>query len=138
MAENHKFGKRSLDNLATVHDQLRAVALLALKLSPHDFTVTEGVRSLERQKQLLAQKATTTLKSYHLDSKDGIIDGKGCALDFYPYFSGEVQVRAPMRYFKEIADAFKQAASDLGVKITWGGDWKSFKDGPHIQLELGK
>lgn len=138
MAEHHRFGKRSLDNLDTVHGQLRAVALLALKLSPHDFTVTEGVRSLERQKELLAKKATTTLNSYHLDSKDGIIDGKGCALDFYPYYNGEVQVRAPWAYFKDIADAFKRAASDIGVRITWGGDWKTFKDGPHIQLELEK
>lgn len=129
------FGKRSMRNLATVHDDLRAIALLALKYSPHDFTVTEGVRTVERQRELLAKGATTTMNSYHLDSKDGVIDGKGMALDFYPYYNGSVQVHAPWRYFKEIADAFKKAADELGFRITWGGDWKSFKDGPHIQLE---
>ena len=138
MAEQHCFGKRSLDNLETVHAHLKAVAFLALKLSPHDFTITEGVRSLARQKELVAKGASKTMNSYHLDSKDGIIDGKGCALDFYPFYGGQVQVNANWKYFKEIADAFKQAASDLGVRITWGGDWKTFKDGPHIQLELGK
>lgn len=135
MAEHHNFGKRSLDNLATVHDRLAAVAKLALKKSPHDFTITEGVRTLERQKELVRKGASKTLNSYHLDSKDGVIDGKGMALDFYPYFNGSVQVNAPWNYFKEIADAFKAAANELGVKITWGGDWKSFKDGPHIQME---
>ena len=138
MAEQHRFGKRSLDNLETVHAHLKAVAFLALKLSPHDFIITEGVRSLARQKELVAKGASKTMNSYHLDSKDGIIDGKGCALDFYPFYGGQVQVNANWKYFKEIADAFKQAASDLGVRITWGGDWKTFKDGPHIQLELGK
>jgi hypothetical protein len=27
-----------------------------------------------------------------------------------------------------------QAAKELGVKITWGGDWK-FVDKPHFQIE---
>ena len=30
----------------------------------------------------------------------------------------------------------KQAAKELGVNIVWGGDWKSFKDGPHFQIEI--
>jgi peptidoglycan L-alanyl-D-glutamate endopeptidase CwlK len=31
----------------------------------------------------------------------------------------------------------KQAAYELNIKIEWGGDWKSFKDGPHFQLPKG-
>jgi peptidoglycan L-alanyl-D-glutamate endopeptidase CwlK len=28
----------------------------------------------------------------------------------------------------------KRAAQEVGVPVEWGGDWKSFKDGPHWQL----
>lgn len=132
---NFVFGARSLSNLATCHDDLQRIAHLALKYSTVDFIVTEGVRSKERQAQLVKQGTSKTMNSYHLDSKDGVIDGKGMALDFYPIVNGKLDVNAPMSYFKTVADAFKKAAAELGLRITWGGDWKSFKDGPHIQLE---
>ena len=134
MTNNFKFGERSLKNLATVNPDLQKVAHLALKYSSVDFTVTEGVRTKERQAELFKTGASKTMKSYHLDSKDGVIDGKGMALDFYPIVNGKLDVNAPMSYFKTVADAFKKAASELGYRITWGGDWK-WKDGPHIQLE---
>ena len=28
----------------------------------------------------------------------------------------------------------KAAAKKEGVLLEWGGDWKTFKDGPHFQL----
>ena len=37
----------------------------------------------------------------------------------------------------KIADAMKQAATELEVDMDWGGDWKSFPDGPHYQLAWG-
>jgi peptidoglycan L-alanyl-D-glutamate endopeptidase CwlK len=40
-----------------------------------------------------------------------------------------------MPYYQQVAQAFKQAADEYGLKITWGGDWVNFKDGPHIQIE---
>jgi peptidoglycan L-alanyl-D-glutamate endopeptidase CwlK len=36
--------------------------------------------------------------------------------------------------FHIIAAAMKRAANELGVKVVWGGDWKSFKDGPQWEL----
>lgn len=135
MSSGFKYGERSLKNLAECHDDLQRIAHLALKYTTVDFIVTEGVRSEERQAQLVKQGASKTMNSYHLDSKDGVIDGKGMALDFYPIVNGKLDVNAPMSYFKTVADAFKKAAAELGLRITWGGDWKSFKDGPHIQLE---
>ncbi|EHH8139702.1 M15 family metallopeptidase, partial [Escherichia coli] len=33
------------------------------------------------------------------------------------------------------AQAFKQAATEQGIAIEWGGDWKTLKDGPHFQLK---
>jgi hypothetical protein len=32
------------------------------------------------------------------------------------------------------AEVFKNAADELNIPIVWGGDWKSFKDGPHYEL----
>lgn len=126
MAEHHRLGSRSLKNLEGVKADLHQLVILALKYSPHDFTITEGIRSKERQAELVRTGKSTTMNSKHLT---------GDAVDFYPYYSGSVQVNAPMKMFKEIADAFKKAAKELNMKITWGGDWKNFIDCPHIQVD---
>ena len=34
-----------------------------------------------------------------------------------------------------IVPAMQQAAKELGVKLTWGGSWKTFPDGPHFQID---
>ena len=129
------YGKRSLENLAECHVNLQKIAHLALKYTTVDFTITEGVRSTAEQAEMVKKGVSKTTKSYHLDSKDGVIDGKGMALDFYPIVDGKLEVNAEAKYFKAVADAFKQAAEELGFRITWGGDWKNGWDKPHIQLE---
>lgn len=122
-------GKRSTDNLAGVHPQLVAVVKRALELSPVDFTVIEGVRSVERQKQMFKDGFTKTLNSRHFISAK---TGYGHAVDIVPL---PVDWKNP-KPFGLVAEAMKKAAEELGVKITWGGSWKSFKDLPHYQLEL--
>jgi len=37
--------------------------------------------------------------------------------------------------FKHLAGRILQAANDLGIKLNWGGNWKSFKDYPHYELD---
>lgn len=96
----------------------------ALSLSEVDFGITEGVRSLERQKELVASGKSQTMRSYHL---------RGNAVDVVAYVDGKVSW--DWKYYEQIAKAFKEAAKELDVKITWGGDWKTFKDGPHFQIE---
>jgi len=56
---------RSLKRLEGVHDDLVKVVKLAFDLSPNVFIVTEGLRTLERQKQLLAAGASQRLRSRH-------------------------------------------------------------------------
>lgn len=118
------FSKQSLSKFAGVNPKLVEVAKRALSISEVDFGISEGLRTLERQKQLLSEKKTQTLKSYHLQGK---------AIDVVAYVDGTISWEWSL--YEKISKAFKQAASELGVKITWGGDWKSFKDGPHFQLE---
>ncbi len=122
-------GDRSTKNLKGVHPKLVDVVKRALELSPVDFTVIEGVRNPERQKELFAQGFTKTLNSKHFINPR---TGFGHAVDIVPL---PVNWNNP-KPFGLVADAMKKAAAELGVKITWGGDFKTFKDLPHYQLEL--
>jgi peptidoglycan L-alanyl-D-glutamate endopeptidase CwlK len=119
----YSFGKRSLDRLKGVHPDLVKVMKRAIGCSTIDFTVLEGVRTLETQKKYFASGATRTMNSRHLT---------GHAVDIAPLIDGKVRWDWPLYY--KIAEVVKKAAADEGVPVTWGGDWRSFKDGPHWEL----
>ena len=117
----YSLGDKSRRKLEGVHPDLVAVVVEAIKITEKDFTVLEGLRSLGRQKELLAGGHTKTLSSRHIT---------GHAVDLAPW-----PISWDWDEFYPIADAMKQAADDLGVAIVWGGDWKSFPDAPHHQLD---
>lgn len=127
MAKGFKWSARSLRELEGIHKDLRKVADLALKLSPYDFIITDGKRTIEEQRKHVANGASKTMKSRHLS---------GHAVDYVAVVGGKVSWN--YTYMKAIADAFKQAAKQLGISIVWGGDWKNFKDTPHIELSKVK
>jgi len=127
-----KFSKRSKQNLNDVHPLLVKVVYRALEISKVDFTVVDGLRSLEKQREYVAKGVSRTMKSYHLRQSTGYSH----AVDLYPYYDGSVQVEAPCEKFCAIALVMKQAAAELGVTICWGGDWKRFIDRPHYQIEV--
>jgi peptidoglycan L-alanyl-D-glutamate endopeptidase CwlK len=102
-----------------------AVVEKALELSEVDFTVIEGVRNIERQRQLLADGKSTTLKSRHLT---------GHAVDMVPWPVDWEDLER----FEAMAKAMKAAAKELEVPIIWGGDWKTFYDAPHFELNKKK
>lgn len=118
-----RFGLRSKANLLGVHPDLVMVAARALELSPVDFVVTEGLRTPSRQKELFAQHKSQTLRSRHIT---------GHAIDVAALYGGKVTWN--WQAYEDIAVAFKAAAKELCIDLEWGGDWKSFKDGPHFQL----
>lgn len=118
-----RLGATSRARLHGVHPDLVRVVEAAIQRSPIDFTVLEGLRSKERQKQLVAKGASKTMNSYHLT---------GHAVDIAPLVDGKVTW--DWTYYHQLAPVIKQVAQELGVKVTWGGDWTSFKDGPHWQL----
>lgn len=119
----YAFGSRSLQRLEGIHPDLRRVMDRAIATTDLDFTVLEGLRSLERQKKLVASGASKTLKSRHLT---------GHAVDIAPLIEGKVSWDWPL--YHKLAKIVKAAAAHEGVQIEWGGDWRSFKDGPHWQL----
>jgi peptidoglycan L-alanyl-D-glutamate endopeptidase CwlK len=118
----------SLKRLEGVHPDLVKVARRAAEISSQAFQITEGVRSLNRQRELVRKGASRTMRSRHLAAPNGL----GHAIDVVAMVGGRVSWEAPL--YHRIADAFKQAARELGVPIEWGGDWKGFFDGPHFQL----
>lgn len=120
-----KLSQRSIDRLNGVHPDLASVVKLAIERSEVDFMVTEGLRSKERQKELVAAGASKTMNSRHIT---------GHAVDLAAYVNG---IRWDWPLYEKIAKAMKQAAYELNIKIEWGGDWKSFKDGPHFQIPWG-
>ncbi|AGN83696.1 M15 family metallopeptidase [Enterobacter sp. R4-368] len=123
MGNNFSFSQRSDSNLRGVHPDLARLARAALQLSPVDFGVTEGLRTLERQKQLVASGASQTMKSRH-------ITGHAIDVFAYPTNGGSWE----WKYYETIAAAFKQASEAMGIPVEWGGDWQTLKDGPHFQL----
>lgn len=120
---NYVLGARSKTRLNGLHKDLVAVVERAIEITGVDFTVLEGMRTLARQKKLVAKGASKTLNSRHLT---------GHAVDLGAYVDGTVRWDWPL--YHVIAKAMKQAAEELNVDMDWGGDWKSFPDGPHFQL----
>jgi peptidoglycan L-alanyl-D-glutamate endopeptidase CwlK len=120
--------EKSLAKLSSAHPDLQKVIKRAAALSSIDFTVLEVLRTVARQKELVAKGASKTMKSRHLPSADGF----SRAVDIAPLDGGQVSWAWPT--YHKLAPIIKQAAKDVGVPIEWGGDWKSFADGPHWQL----
>ena len=128
-----RLGKRSRSRLEGVHPDMRAVVELAITIAMVDFTVLEGVRSDERQIALFAAGATSTMNSRHKVKK--VEDGGTSlahAVDLGAWVDGGVRWDWPL--YDKIAAAMKLAAIELGIEIEWGGDWRTFRDGPHFQL----
>lgn len=129
-------GSKSREKLAGVHPDMVRVVERAIEITKQDFSVLEGVRTAERQRELYAQGRTKpgkivtwTLRSRHLT---------GRAVDLVPY---------PLDWntaakFDAIYDAMMAAAKELKVKIRSGMDWDrdgrkreaKETDSPHFEL----
>jgi peptidoglycan LD-endopeptidase CwlK len=143
-------GEKSLKELAGVHPDLVAVVKRAIEITVQDFSVHDGIRTLEEQRRLVASGASQTLESRHIT---------GHAVDLVPYINGKL--RWEWDPIHNIADAVRTVAKELGIPIRWGGAWdrpftetndlpedmvadysarrrragkKAFLDGPHFEL----
>ena len=121
----------SINKLKKVHPDLVKVVYRTAKLikdKSFGFIITCGVRTLEEQKKLLKAGATRTLNSRHIPGKDGYSK----AVDFAVTLDGKVRWDWPL--YSRLAELVKEAARLENLTVEWGGDWKTFKDGPHFQL----
>lgn len=123
----YMLGKRSQERLVGVHPDLVKVVNRAIRVSSVDFTVLEGLRSVERQEELVEAGKSKTMNSRHLT---------GHAVDVAPWVKGNISW--DWKYFYPIADAFMDSAIKLNVPIRWGGNWhvKDIRDWKYSAEEL--
>lgn len=107
-----KLSTRSKDRLIGVEPTLVKVVRRAIELTDVDFGVTQGLRTEEEQKKLVAKGASKTMKSKHLT---------GDAVDLAAYIGSRLSWEITL--YDDIADAMKLAAKEYGVKIRWGAAW---------------
>ena len=124
----YTLGPRSKLRLKGVHPDLVKVVERAINLTVVDFTVLEGVRDPLRQKKLVESGASQTMSSRHIPGADGFAK----AVDLGAWVDDQVDWSWPL--YHQIAAAMKEASKQLGIPIEWGGDWRTFRDGPHFQL----
>lgn len=142
---------RSLRNLKGVHPDLVRVVRHALELTPIDFVVIEGLRTMKRQQELVASGASQTMNSRHIT---------GHAVDLAAWVG---EIRWDMGLYYQIAGAMQKASRLTAIPVRWGGAWvrldtatktpaqlvadyvasrklagkKAFIDGPHFELPAG-
>lgn len=129
-------GKTSLARLKGVDEQLVNIVKRAIEISEVDFTVLEGVRTLDRQRELYAQGRTAPGKIVTWTMKSRHIEGKAVDLVPYPLDWNDLDK------FDKIKNAMFQAAKEIDVNLRWGADWdgdgnyreKGEYDSPHFEL----
>lgn len=118
------FPPKSIDRLREVHPDLAKVAYRALENSKIGFIITDGLRTKEKQLELVKSGASRTLMSRHLT---------GHAIDVAAMINGKISW--DWAYYEIIAKAFNRASLEYTIPIIWGGIWKDFKDGVHFELD---
>ena len=142
---NFKLSQRSLNSLNGVDPNLVKVVKRAIELTEQDFIVIEGLRTREQMMinygkgRTAAQLAVHGIPASYAKPKEAKVTwlnnpfasnhAKGKAVDIVP---------APVTWddiskFKKINEAMQAAAKELGVKLSYGGDWTK-KDYPHWEL----
>tara|TARA_R110000851_G_scaffold291462_2_gene445808 strand:+ start:1498 stop:1917 length:420 start_codon:yes stop_codon:yes gene_type:complete len=138
-----KLSKRSLDRLDGIMPILIDILKEAIKESPHDFGIPQfgGVRTAEDQNMLyqrgreLAGSIVTYTDGYIKKSNhQAKEDGYGHAFDIFAYIGKRASW--DKKILTEIARHIQKVAKeDFCVDLTWGGDWNTFKDYPHFQID---
>ena len=144
------FGSGSTAKLNTVHPHLRMIAERALARSPYDFTIVHGWRGEDVQNALEDSGASTKRfpDSRYNQSLDPGVDNPlqtSDAIDFAPWVNGKKIPWEETHIFAAIAGILFAAADELGLRITWGGDWDTdgntkehkLQDWGHVQIEHG-
>ncbi|MDQ7084425.1 MAG: M15 family metallopeptidase [Sulfurovum sp.] len=119
----YKFGRKSKKRMVGLHPTLAFAVCEAIKLCKVDFGVTDGVRTIARQRKLVKQGKSKTYNSYHL---------YGLAIDLVPYIKGNYRWDNPSA-FHDIAIAMKIVIHKYNLPIEWGLN-KWGWDMPHWQM----
>ena len=149
----YQFGRSSRERLETCKADLRLILTEALKVSPIDFGISEGVRSFQAQldyflhgkSRLDPRDQEQAKKCKHLPDLDGLSN----AADVYAYVPGRNDLAFDFNHLCVIAGVIIATANRLksegkvSTSIRWGGNWdgdgqvitdQTFNDLPHFEL----
>jgi peptidoglycan L-alanyl-D-glutamate endopeptidase CwlK len=136
------FGSKSESKLVGVHPRLVKVVRAALKTGIIDFSVVDGVRTIEEQRQYVETGVSKTMQSKHLKQADGYSH----AVDLYPVGLSPSWAKSvkEIARFGLLAGVMLSVAQEEDETLTWGADWNgdgqttdhSFFDAPHFQIEF--
>ena len=113
----------SKERLLGVDERLKAVVMEAAERCGFPFNVSEGLRSVAKQREYVRQGKSKTMNSKHLTGK---------AVDLYPLSMDRKVV--DWSRFEDLAELMLQVADEMGIRLVWGGNWKTFVDKPHFEL----
>ena len=122
----------SLKRLENVEPVLVSIIKEAISRFAMNVQISEGSRSYEQQKKNVAKGVSQTMKSKHLDP-DGTGPKKARAVDVAIIDAGGKYV-TDLKHYRAFANVVLQVAKEKGVKVVWGGNWKTLVDGPHFEL----
>lgn len=122
-----KWGKTSLDRLATCDKRLQDLADMMLKRSPFDLTITCGYRTKDEQEE--AYKNGKSRAKFG-QSKHNVFPSK--AIDIAPL---PLDWSKDNPKWQEMALNAMWCAGKLNIEIVWGGGFKNFFDGVHFELK---
>lgn len=121
-----KLSTVSLKNLAEAHPLLQKVVAQFQKDFPDvQFQINDAQRGRPEQETAFKKRTSNA----HFGQS---------AHNFKPAVALDIYVR-PVQFAKWgpyalFAKEFLASAARVGVDLTWGGSWKTIKDGPHFEL----
>lgn len=131
----YTLGPASRAELAGVHPGLQALVEEAIAITEQDFSVHDGLRTVEEQRQYVARGVSKTLNSKHMKQDDGF----GYAVDLVPYINGKLRwewkpIYAIAAAVRVALDRVNERRAEVGkppLSIIWGGVWdRNFADLP--------
>ena len=140
------FGDRSRKNLDNCHEDMQLIHEEAIKTSLVDYTITEGYRRVERQKELF-DKGYSRIDGINKKGKHNYRPSQ--ATDIIAYVKGRKDLAYDKIHLAYLAGHIMATADRLFKegkvkhRLRWGGNWdsdctlyfdQSLKDMPHFEL----
>lgn len=120
-----EFNATSKARLAAIDPTLAELMTAVEAQHPDAFEISEGMRTRDRQAQMVAEGKSQTMNSKHLGGN--AVDIAIAGPDGKPNWNFED--------YRPLADTAKAVAAQMGIPdFVWGGDWKSLRDGVHFQV----
>lgn len=138
------YGRTSSRNRDSCAPPLIEVMNLGLEMSPVDISIVSGFRDEDVQNLLFRTGASK--KPWPMSEHNFMLKNKphSKAFDFAPHLGSEIRIPwSDTHLFAVVAGVFFAAASQLDLKLRWGGDWnmnglttdQTFMDWGHLELE---